>query len=592
MTLKFYYKSLLVTALIVGLAYFTPEVLAQGLSKAFLSDPRTFGAEKVLSDFAQGNQIQSKEPLSVRLSTRQTGRLTFQFEKFTDPQIPITLIDTTGRSSNYFEKVFLARGSVQTSSSALPATAAIWKDSTGDYALTLGFFGSAKTNLKPQHYQINTLLSSTGAVKAGQLQRVSDSSFKGSICSDGLAANLSQLAFSPPSRPAASSGGFAAAGVNQVVDLSLHVDSSYASEFGTSTAALQAMLNEVEAIYESQLNLVFNIKRIMVDQTLTFSSAETTAMLEDFNDYLHSKNLLNSSGGDVFHLFTNRNLLAPGTSDDGPAGVAFQRGVSPPGDPGVVCRFSSELSLGISERLADTSMSVVRLITAHEIGHNFSAEHTPSGIMAAVISSPLPTSFSSTSVTAITGFVDEYGSCLALESTDPDPTPTPTPTATPDGSPTPTPSSTATPTATPTSTPPGSGGFDGTGGETIGITLVSNLDTAGNFTAQVSLSEAVTNCTISLRGSLKADRISYGKLLVSQVVTGTSVTFSSSLAVRALKKNSKGQKQSAYVAAFLSCDAAAGASSPVQIKPERIRVPGQKVSMKRWLNLLSQSSFL
>jgi hypothetical protein len=78
---------------------------------------------------------------------------------------------------------------------------------------------------------------------------------------------------------------------------------------------------------------------------------------------------------------------------------------------GVVCQSSDAFSFGLTAGDGLVSDSLKYLITAHEIGHNFNAEHvTGASVMSSTFSGA--TTFSSGSISTITDYVNNNAQCL------------------------------------------------------------------------------------------------------------------------------------------------------------------------------------
>ncbi|MDM7924201.1 MAG: FG-GAP-like repeat-containing protein [Pyrinomonadaceae bacterium] len=214
----------------------------------------------------------------------------------------------------------------------------------------------------------------------------------------------------------------------RVIDVATEADYQYVSALGGAAAAnneILSVLNMVEGIYERQLGLTLNVTFQNAWSSPDPYSGTDSSLLNSFMNRWNSTYPQSSYPRNASHLFTGK------VSN---AGIAYI---------GTVCRNPS-YSYGYSGRTS--TVGTAALIAAHEIGHNLSAEHVEnSGTCANTIMNPsisyLVTDFCSTSVTAITGFVTSYGTCLRQASPSPSPTPTPTPTPSPTPGPTPWPPS-------------------------------------------------------------------------------------------------------------------------------------------------------
>lgn len=237
------------------------------------------------------------------------------------------------------------------------------------------------------------------------------------------------------------------------LEIATDADFQFVTQAGNATTANQQILstlNMVDGVYESQLNLTIRVVFQNAWSTPDPYVGTTTGdLLNSFRTYWNSN--FTHVARDVAHLFTGK------FSNQGVAYV------------GTICR-SPAFAYGLSGR---SPLNVLWIVTAHEIGHNLSAEHVDGGECANTIMNPTvsgaATRFCSVSVNQITGFVAQFGTCLSPVTTPP-PTPTPTPVP-----PTPTPTPTPTPVPTPTPGPPTAGNISISGrlvgDNTAGITV-------------------------------------------------------------------------------------------------------------------------
>jgi hypothetical protein len=193
------------------------------------------------------------------------------------------------------------------------------------------------------------------------------------------------------------------------LELATEADFEYFQFFGGATAAqneISQIVAMVDGIYEAQLGIEIRIvfSRVWDNAGDPYT---TTNAGDALNQFRTSYN--NSFGGsgpparDLTHMWTGKDF------DGSTIGIAYSS---------VVCDAPS-FSYGISQRNGGASTRVV--LTAHEMGHNFGADHpdelTPAPDMCAgtiMNSSVTPnTSFCPFSKDQITNYTSAFGSCLS-----------------------------------------------------------------------------------------------------------------------------------------------------------------------------------
>ncbi len=183
------------------------------------------------------------------------------------------------------------------------------------------------------------------------------------------------------------------------IEISMIGDSAFASSFGDPIAQMLASYNIVDGIYAEQLGLVIvpSVVSTVPAAGDPFTSTVPTTLLGQLSTYRQNTPGVAETG--VSHLFTGKNL------DDDVAGIARLNGA---------CTDSDAVSL--TEGWLGTLSSA--LVMAHELGHNFSADHDGSGACAGVSDDYLmsPTlngsqQFSQCSINAISSFLAQ-ASCV------------------------------------------------------------------------------------------------------------------------------------------------------------------------------------
>ncbi|HUP42256.1 MAG TPA: M12 family metallo-peptidase [Thermoanaerobaculia bacterium] len=186
-------------------------------------------------------------------------------------------------------------------------------------------------------------------------------------------------------------------------------DGEYYQRFGNPGTfdRIKGILNNVDGIYRNQLNLYISITYMQAwtnPSTDPYSSNDAVTNLNQFRNWWNA----NRTGTvrDAAHLWSGK------TFNNGVIGVAWV---------GVICN-SPSYSYGLSQDLSNSGQRT--RLTAHEIGHNLSAQHdnqigcpgvscNGSGpIMCSSIQPSGPNSFSSCSVSAVNNHTHNNGSCL------------------------------------------------------------------------------------------------------------------------------------------------------------------------------------
>ena len=191
----------------------------------------------------------------------------------------------------------------------------------------------------------------------------------------------------------------------RVAEIATEADFEYVSALGGSTAAnndILSIMNQVQGIYERDIGLTF---RVVFQHTWATASepyntsGDAVAVLNEFTNYWNAN--FTGTNRDLTHLWTGRNL-------GGSAGIAWL---------GVVCADAAH-AYGLSDT---ETMAPFRVgIPAHEIGHNFNADHCDgqagcdNTLMMATQTPSTTLTFCQFSRDEITNYVAGHSSCLSL----------------------------------------------------------------------------------------------------------------------------------------------------------------------------------
>jgi hypothetical protein len=191
-------------------------------------------------------------------------------------------------------------------------------------------------------YRLRDVLMPAGAASCGPT--VPSAQVRGDVAFAELAEELGSL-------PA-----LEAQGANRRIQLRAVADYEFFQRWGAdSESQILSRMNIVDGIFSDQLGLQIDVATIEVFDTAAdpFSTSVPSDLLDEVADYRQSR----ATGEGLTHLFTWRDL------DGTTRGIAYL---------GSACMF--RFGVALSQQLA-SSLTTGALITAHEIGHNFNAQH-------------------------------------------------------------------------------------------------------------------------------------------------------------------------------------------------------------------------
>jgi hypothetical protein len=205
-------------------------------------------------------------------------------------------------------------------------------------------------------------------------------------------------------------------------EMATDADFEYVQAAGSSTAAnneILSIMNQVDGVYQTEIGLTFKIifQRAWATSADPYDAGTLSGLLDQARIQWRDNPPAGTANRDIVHLWTGRDL------DGFQTGLAYsQVTVNGVTSNGVVCRFQ-ELAIGVSER--QTIAPQKYIVPAHEIGHNFSAQHPEDAghnecaltIMSGTVQFNTVNSFCQFSRDEITNYITNSGTCLATATT-------------------------------------------------------------------------------------------------------------------------------------------------------------------------------
>ncbi len=148
----------------------------------------------------------------------------------------------------------------------------------------------------------------------------------------------------------------------QLVEIAMDADFEFYQRNGSSITAtiddVERIMNRVDVIYIRDVDVQVQITALVIRSNSNdpYTSSDAGTLLGQF-DNEWSNNFVGVRR-DVAHLFTGRNV------NGGTIGIAFL---------GAIC--SLQIGYGLSESRFTTNLAARTGLTAHELGHNFNAQH-------------------------------------------------------------------------------------------------------------------------------------------------------------------------------------------------------------------------
>jgi hypothetical protein len=447
---------------------------------------------------------------------------------------------------------------------SVPVSATLYDSNEGKSKLKIFFSGSSPS---ARYIALESDINNGISGKIIRVHNISSYALSGKICAANLGMKYADKLLNIAERSVN------AASTYKIIEISTEGDFQWYQTFGNSSnTEITSILNTVEAIYESQLNLTFNlIKQSTLTTNSRYTSADADILLSDFAQYTLANHHLGDA--DVYHLFSGKDIYSldnHGTPQYGTIGIAYSVTVGSV-VYGVVCLYPED-SFGITSNYL---VSLNYITTAHEIGHNFGATHDVAGSIMGTELDPdhPPSQFSTTSKNQINNHVSNYGSCLTAQEATAIPTTAPT--------------APASSTATAVATQGGGGSPEQTPGVVPSVNLTASLAKDGTVKVKVTLDTLSSSCTTVLHAGDNKLKINTAGIVATLDSDSATQEYSGLISKKTVQFDSKGAATKIYLKVIQDCGGNSVYYSDLKsIQPFKIKTTTKAVSTKAWLKLL------
>jgi hypothetical protein len=370
--------------------------------------------------------------------------------------------------------LILVSGNASVGKKTIPVGGAIFNNSKGIPELTL--IMQSKRGVVGRSLQIKGILDKkSSSLREIKISSLPESTLKKLGCGNEPHAALAQETHSHSTTESHSHDSIpttSAVGTIKIASIATDADPEWYAKYGdSSNAQIATLISAAHSIYRTHLGIGFRITAQNVFTSSAgnpYTSSNANTLLSTFRNYTLTNNHLGSA--DLYHLFSGKDFEG---STIGLAWVA------------VVCKFE-DYSFGITQAFHPSADAA---IVAHELGHNFGADHDStdtSSIMAPWVNVPGSTYFSTATVNAIQSHLNSTSNCFDNESDSGEPAPTPNPTPAPEDP------------SNPDENP-----------SIPGIRISTSLSNSGTLTLKLSLdAQPVSGCKIVVGVGTRKNRIS------------------------------------------------------------------------------------
>jgi len=479
-----------------------------------------------INELINNNKNNDFKPIRLTAFVPSLGRVKIKLNKKKYRDIVPTF--TSGSLNiNDDNKIILYRGELKSKKETTKIAASIFFKNEIPYLFI---------NFKGNNYRLNR----------GKYYRIQIPLIKGTIAKVSKSTSLDFECDQEIVEKAITTSSLNTSSAYKIAEISVDADKKFYQLHGNSSNNLiTSFIDFASNIYENQLGIALKIVRQNTFTNKTFGDSDPNNIIHAYREYTIYQSYL--SDADIHHLITGTNI------DSSTIGIAFND---------VTCLLPN-YAFGVTQY---TNSELTPVTIAHELGHNFGANHSSSGIMGTVISFPYPTTFSNLSLNEISSFLSTNDYCLPFENfTDNNPAPT-----NPGES---DPNEDLNPPNDPDQNIPMFNSF------------LFKLKKSGIISGLININQTNNQCQLELYGHKSKSNISQkGILLYSEAISKNTFNFSGKLKRKALSENSSGVILKYFIQAKINCGSDSNLSSIKRLKnAHRIKSSKEPLKPKRWI---------